>query len=158
MHQAFVLYQSIIKAHPDTLEAGCSRSQVQNVVNAVVPKQKVMKALDALAKVAFTHLEKGVPPEAETVYNTPLVRELTNRRFTMKEIVEAIARSIVAEPDLISVTEVDGIHTLILELRVAKADMGKIIGKQGRTADALRTIISAVSFKTKKRTVLAIMD
>ena len=76
----------------------------------------------------------------------------------MKEIVEAIARSIVAEPDLISVTEVDGIHTLILELRVAKADMGKIIGKQGRTADALRTIISAVSFKTKKRTVLAIMD
>ena len=67
MHKAFVLYQSIIKAHPDTLEAGYSRSQVQNIVNAVVPKQKVMKVMDALAKVAFTHLEKGVPPEAETV-------------------------------------------------------------------------------------------
>ncbi len=76
----------------------------------------------------------------------------------MKEIVEAITRSIVAEPDLISVTEIDGIHTSILELRVAKADIGKVIGKHGRTADALRTILSAVSAKAKKRTVLAIMD
>ncbi len=67
IHKAFVLYQGIIKGHPDTLEAGYSRSQVQNIVNAVVPKQKVMKVMDALAKVAFIHLEKVVPPEAETV-------------------------------------------------------------------------------------------
>ena len=76
----------------------------------------------------------------------------------MKEIVATIAQALVDQPDLVSVSEIDGMHTSILELRVAKADIGKVIGKQGRTADALRPILSAVSAKVKKRTVLEIVD
>ena len=76
----------------------------------------------------------------------------------MKEIVEMIARSLVDEPGVVSVTEVSGTHTSILELKVAKTDMGKVIGKQGRTADALRTILGAVSAKNKKHTVLEILE
>jgi hypothetical protein len=62
LHKAFGLYESLIEAHPDSLEAGYSRSQIQNIVNTVVPKQKVM---DVLAELALTYLEQGVPPEAE---------------------------------------------------------------------------------------------
>ena len=76
----------------------------------------------------------------------------------MKEIIEKIAYALVDQPDLICVTEIDGMHTSILELKVAKADIGKVIGKRGRTANALRTILSAVSGKAKKRTVLEIVD
>ena len=64
----------------------------------------------------------------------------------------------VDEPDVVSVTEVVGEHTSILELKVSKTDIGKVIGKQGRTANALRTILNAVSAKGKKRTVLEIID
>ena len=81
-----------------------------------------------------------------------------NKCCAMKEIIEIIARAIVDEPDVVSVTEIGGMHTSIPELKVAKADIGKVIGKQGRTADALRTILSAVSAKAKKRTVLEIMN
>jgi hypothetical protein len=76
----------------------------------------------------------------------------------MKEIIETIAQALVDQPDFVFVTEVEGMHTSIIELKVSKADIGKVIGKQGRTADALRTILSAVSAKTKKRTVLEIME
>jgi predicted RNA-binding protein YlqC (UPF0109 family) len=76
----------------------------------------------------------------------------------IKEMIEIIARALVDEPALVSVSEVGGMHTLILELKVAKADIGKVIGKQGRTAGALRTLLSAVSAKEKKRTMLEIMD
>ena len=76
----------------------------------------------------------------------------------MKEIIETIARALVDQPDLVSVTEVGGMHTSILELRVAKTDIGKIIGKRGRTADALRTLVNAVSSKAKKRSRLEIID
>ncbi|MBA4368894.1 MAG: RNA-binding protein [Desulfobacterium sp.] len=76
----------------------------------------------------------------------------------MKKLIEIIARSLVDQPDQVSVTEIDGMHSSILELRVAKADIGKVIGKKGRTADALRTIVNAASAKIKKRTVLEIMD
>ena len=76
----------------------------------------------------------------------------------MKEMIETIAQALVDQPDLVSVTEVSGMHTSILELHVARADIGKVIGKQGRTADALRTLLSAASAKAKKRTVLEIMD
>jgi uncharacterized protein len=76
----------------------------------------------------------------------------------MKKLIETIARSLVDQPDLVSVTEIDGNHSSILELRVSKADIGKVIGKKGRTADALRTIVNAASAKLKKRTVLEIMD
>jgi hypothetical protein len=62
MYKAFKLYGRLIAAHPDTHEAGYSRSQVQNIVNAVVPKQKVM---DALVELARTHFEQDVPPDVE---------------------------------------------------------------------------------------------
>jgi predicted RNA-binding protein YlqC (UPF0109 family) len=76
----------------------------------------------------------------------------------MKEIIERIAKALVDQPDLVSVTEIDGMHTSILELRVDKADIGKVIGKKGRTAIALRTILGAVSAKHKKRVVLEIAE
>lgn len=76
----------------------------------------------------------------------------------MKEIIQIIAEALVDQPDLVFVTEIGGANTSILELKVAKADIGKVIGKQGRTAGALRTILSAVSAKEKKRAVLEIMD
>ena len=76
----------------------------------------------------------------------------------MKEMIEFIAKALVDEPNLVSVTEIGGNNTSILELRVAKTDLGKVIGKQGRTAHALRTILNAVSSKEKKRTVLEILE
>ena len=76
----------------------------------------------------------------------------------MKAIIETIAQALVDQPDLVSVTRIDGLHTSIVELKVAKADIGKIIGKQGRTADALRTILTAVSAKGRKRAVLEIVE
>jgi hypothetical protein len=76
----------------------------------------------------------------------------------MKEIIQIIAKALVDQPDLVFVTEISGANTSILELKVAKADIGKVIGKQGRTAGALRTILSAVSAKEKKRAVLEIVE
>ena len=76
----------------------------------------------------------------------------------MKELIEYIAKALVDKPDEVSVTEVDGSQTSVLELKVAKEDLGKIIGKQGRTARAMRTLLSAASAKLKKRTVLEIIE
>lgn len=76
----------------------------------------------------------------------------------MKEIIETIVQALVDQPDRVSVTEVGSMHTSILELKVAKTDIGKVIGKQGRTVGALRTILSAVSAKGKKRTVLEVVE
>ena len=79
-------------------------------------------------------------------------------RCHTKEFIEIVARALVDEPERVSVSEVGGMHTSILELKVAKADIGKIIGKQGRTAGALRTLLSAISAKVKKRFMLEIVD
>ena len=76
----------------------------------------------------------------------------------MKELVLQIARALVDKPEQVSVAEVQGNQTTVLELMVAKEDLGKVIGKQGRTAQAMRTILSAVSSKLKKRTVLEIIE
>jgi predicted RNA-binding protein YlqC (UPF0109 family) len=76
----------------------------------------------------------------------------------MKEIIQIIAKALVDQPDLVFVTEIGGANTSILELKVAKADIGKVIGRQGRTAGAIRTILSAVSAKEKKRAVLEIVE
>lgn len=78
--------------------------------------------------------------------------------MSMKELIEYIAKALVDNPDQVLVTEVDGSQTSVLELKVAKEDLGKIIGKQGRTARAMRTILSAASAKLKKRTVLEIIE
>ncbi len=76
----------------------------------------------------------------------------------MKELIKYIAQALVDNPDAVSVDEVEGNQTSVLELKVAKEDLGKVIGKQGRTARAMRTILSAASAKVKKRTVLEILE
>ena len=75
-----------------------------------------------------------------------------------KELVEYIARSLVDNPDQVEVREAEGEQGAVLELSVSHDDLGKIIGKQGRTARAIRTLLGAVSAKTKKRVVLEILE
>jgi predicted RNA-binding protein YlqC (UPF0109 family) len=76
----------------------------------------------------------------------------------MKDLISYIAQALVDHPEQVSVSEVEGNQTSVLELKVAKEDLGKVIGKQGRTARAMRTILSAASAKVKKRTVLEIIE
>jgi predicted RNA-binding protein YlqC (UPF0109 family) len=76
----------------------------------------------------------------------------------MKELLELIAKALVDNPDEVSVSEVGGEQTTILELRVAQEDLGKVIGKQGRTARAIRTILSAAGMKLRKRFHLEIIE
>ncbi len=76
----------------------------------------------------------------------------------MKDLIGYIARALVDQPEQVVVTEVLGNQTSVLELKVAKEDLGKVIGKQGRTARAMRTILGAASAKVKKRTVLEIIE
>ena len=76
----------------------------------------------------------------------------------MRELISYIAKALVDNPEQVSVEEVEGNQTSVLELKVAKEDLGKDIGKQGRTARAMRTILSAASAKIKKRTVLEIIE
>jgi predicted RNA-binding protein YlqC (UPF0109 family) len=87
---------------------------------------------------------------------------LNNEKFlevvTMKELIKFMAQALVDFPDQVEVSEVAGEQTSVIELRVAKEDLGKVIGKQGRTAKAMRTILSAASTKIRKRTVLEIIE
>ncbi len=76
----------------------------------------------------------------------------------VKELITYVAQSLVDNPEAVSIAEVEGEHTSVLELRVAKEDLGKVIGKQGRTARAIRTLLAAASGKAGKRTVLEILD
>lgn len=76
----------------------------------------------------------------------------------MKDLIRYIAQSLVDHPEQVSVSEIKGEQTTVLELNVAKEDLGKVIGKQGRTARAMRTILSAASAKEKKRAVLEIIE
>ncbi len=77
---------------------------------------------------------------------------------SMKELVELMAKALVDNPDQVVVAEIEGEQTSVLELRVAKEDMGKVIGKEGRTARSMRTILGAASTKLKKRSVLEIIE
>jgi len=76
----------------------------------------------------------------------------------MKQLVESIARALVDQPDRVQVNEIEGEQTTVLELRVAVEDLGKVIGKQGRTARAMRTLLAAAGMKIRKRFVLEILD
>lgn len=76
----------------------------------------------------------------------------------MKELIDEIAKALVDDPESVEVSEVDGEQTTVIELKVAKNDIGKVIGKQGRTARAMRTILGAASTKLGKRTVLEIIE
>ena len=76
----------------------------------------------------------------------------------MKDLIERIARALVDKPEEVMVTAIEGNQATVLELRVAKEDLGKIIGKQGRTAKSLRTIIGAASAKERRRVILEIVE
>ena len=76
----------------------------------------------------------------------------------MKDLVLMMAQALVDKPDEVGVREVEGDRTTVLELTVAKDDLGKVIGKQGKTARALRTILNATATKLKKRAVLEIIE
>lgn len=76
----------------------------------------------------------------------------------LREFVEFMAKSIVDSPEEVQVTEVTGEKTTVIELRVASEDLGKVIGKQGRTAKAIRSILNAAAAKIKKRAVLEILE
>lgn len=76
----------------------------------------------------------------------------------MKELIEYVVKALVDDPSTIEVTEVAGDKVTIFELRADKADIGKIIGKKGRTAGAIRTILNAVSARQGKRAVLEIIE
>ncbi|MBW2194058.1 MAG: KH domain-containing protein [Deltaproteobacteria bacterium] len=76
----------------------------------------------------------------------------------MKDLIKHIAQALVDHPEAVEVSEVEGKQTSVFELKVAKDDVGKIIGKQGRTVHAMRTIMNAASGKIKKRSVLEIIE
>ncbi len=76
----------------------------------------------------------------------------------MKALIENIAKALVDKPEEVSVAEVEGERTTVYELRVAQSDLGKVIGKQGKTARSIRTLLSAAGTKIGKRCVLEILE
>jgi predicted RNA-binding protein YlqC (UPF0109 family) len=82
----------------------------------------------------------------------------SEQSMPLKELIHAIAVELVDHPDEVEVTEVAGEHNSVIELRVAKDDIGKVIGKEGRTAQSMRTILTAVSTKLGRRAHLDIVD
>jgi len=78
--------------------------------------------------------------------------------MSLKDLVEFMAKSLVDKPDEVEVNEIVGEQTTVVELKVAKEDLGKVIGKQGRTARSMRTILNAASTKLHKRSVLEIVE
>ncbi len=76
----------------------------------------------------------------------------------MKDLIEQIAKALVDKPEEVSVAEVEGERTTVYELRVAQSDLGKVIGKQGKTARSIRTLLSAAGTKIGKRCVLEILE
>jgi predicted RNA-binding protein YlqC (UPF0109 family) len=76
----------------------------------------------------------------------------------MKELIERMVKALVDSPEEVVVNEIEAHNLTVIELRVAKDDIGKVIGKQGRTAEAIRTILTAASAKIKKRCVLELLE
>jgi len=76
----------------------------------------------------------------------------------MKDVLIQIVKALVDNPEQVQVNEIESTQTVVLELRVAKSDMGMIIGRQGKTANAIRTLLNAASGKTEKRYVLEIVE
>jgi predicted RNA-binding protein YlqC (UPF0109 family) len=76
----------------------------------------------------------------------------------LKDLIKRIAKALVDHPEQVSVSEIEGSQTTVLELKVAKEDMGKIIGKHGKTANAIRTLLNAASGKAGKRYMLEITE
>lgn len=95
-------------------------------------------------------------------YFSPFRKEeegkMTDQSHVLRELVELMAKALVDFPEQVEVKEVIGDQTTVVELKVAKEDLGKVIGKQGRTARSMRTILNAASTKLKKRSVLEILE
>lgn len=102
-----------------------------------------------MENVSKTFLEK---------YKNILGRNILNGDRKMKELTEIITKALVDVPEQVSVSESNGERTIVLEVRVVKEDLGKVIGRQGNTARAIRTILNAASAKIKKRCVLEIIE
>lgn len=85
-------------------------------------------------------------------------RKLKKGWLTMKALIQFMAHELVDNPERVTVNEVEGNNTSVFELKVAKEDIGKVIGKHGRTAQAMRTILNAASGKTNKRMILEIVE
>ena len=83
---------------------------------------------------------------------------MSSASSSLKDLVEVMSKALVDHPEQVEVTEVDGEQTTVIEFKVAKEDLGKVIGKQGRMAQAMRTILGAVSTKLRKRSVLEIIE
>ena len=77
---------------------------------------------------------------------------------SLREVIETIAKALVDSPDEVTVREIDGDATTVLELKVAPGDLGKVIGKQGRTARSIRTLLGAASMKLNRRYTLEILE
>ena len=90
--------------------------------------------------------------------SSPVSQSTAKGDGAMKDLINTIAEALVDHPAEVNVTEVEGNQISVLELKVAREDLGKVIGKQGKTARAMRTILSAASAKIKKRTVLEIIE
>jgi hypothetical protein len=86
------------------------------------------------------------------------VQQLYPGRGTMKKLVEQIARALVDVPEQVSVNEIESHQSIVIELSVAKQDLGKIIGRKGQNVQAIRTILNAASGKTKKRIILELLE
>ena len=76
----------------------------------------------------------------------------------MKDLIKHIVQALVDNPEQVDISEVEGKQSTVLEIKVAKEDIGKVIGKKGRNAQAIRTILNAVSAKAKKRTIMEIIE
>ena len=95
----------------------------------------------------------------QTYFQKPLYRLIAGIEMNdMKDLIALIAKALVDKPDEVVVTENKGQHASVIELKVAKEDLGKIIGKRGRTAEAMRNILMAASAKVKKRCILEILE
>ena len=84
--------------------------------------------------------------------------EVCKEELEMKDLIAYIAKALVDKPEEVVVTEIEGQQIYVIELKVAKEDIGKIIGKRGRTAEAIRTILTGASAKIKKRSILEIIE
>jgi predicted RNA-binding protein YlqC (UPF0109 family) len=117
--------------------------------------QETERLSGVLRKPVFYKFRLGnlIFSEPDLFYSFGLV-EVT----MLKELIELIAKALVDHPEQVEVSELEGEQTSVIELRVAKEDLGKVIGKQGRTARAMRTILSAASTKIRKRAVLEIIE
>ncbi len=78
--------------------------------------------------------------------------------MALKDLIQTIAQALVDEPEAVEVSEIEGEHNCLVELKVAKNDIGKVIGKEGRTAQSMRTLLYAASMKAKRRAQLDILD